>query len=116
MLLTPNIVLSVTNSQGQKMSTTPSGDEVHFVNGVFADDTSNTTTMPTVAPAVVATSSAAFILPGTTLGIFPTGLIITSTWAALFFAAVGYGTIQRYQFREHYRMRMKRGISIPTAI
>ncbi|KAH0553225.1 hypothetical protein GP486_006611 [Trichoglossum hirsutum] len=108
-LLTPSIVLTATNPQGQKVSTMLSVDEVHFVNGAFAGSVTAKATSPTTAAAVSTTPSPAFVLPGTTLGIFPIGLIITSAWVAIFISAVGYGTIRRYQFREHYRMRMKRG-------
>lgn len=57
-------------------------------------------------PGIVAAATA-FVLPGTTLGIFPTGLIITSAWAGVFLGAVGYGTIIRMKFRDHYRRRLR---------
>ncbi|KAI9763118.1 MAG: hypothetical protein M1840_000883 [Geoglossum simile] len=98
--LTPSITLSAKNSQGQDIESKLSTDEVHFVNGAFAS--------PATSAASATSSAAVFVLPGTTLGIFPTGLFITSAWTLLFIMAVGYGTIRRYQFREHYRMRIKR--------
>lgn len=57
-------------------------------------------------PAVVAKATP-FVLPGTTLGIFPLGLIITCIWTGLFVFAVGYGTIERVQFRNHFRRRLQ---------
>jgi hypothetical protein len=49
-----------------------------------------------------------FTVPGTTLDIFPIGLIITSIWCGFFIIAVGLGTLGRIQFREQYRRRSKR--------
>ena len=47
-----------------------------------------------------------FVLPGTTLGIFPTGLIVTGTWAVLFILTFGLGTIGRIKYRSLYRSRL----------
>ncbi|KAI9777175.1 MAG: hypothetical protein M1839_009018 [Geoglossum umbratile] len=100
--LTPSITLSAKNPQGQDIESQLSTDEVHFIHGVFAKPTNSTSSL------ISATAKAPFVLPGTTLGIFPIGLIITSAWTLLFVTTVGYGTVRRYQFREHYRMRIKR--------
>lgn len=50
--------------------------------------------------------SAVFVLPGTTFGIFPTGMVITLSWLLIFVIAYGFGTWKRYQHREFYRKRM----------
>ncbi|RMZ84937.1 hypothetical protein DV738_g335, partial [Chaetothyriales sp. CBS 135597] len=47
-----------------------------------------------------------FTLPGTTLGIFPTGLIVTCAWLFIFCIAYGVGTVERFQHRSFYRKRI----------
>ncbi|KAI9770161.1 MAG: hypothetical protein M1835_006604 [Candelina submexicana] len=103
-LLMPIITLNAVSSVKGSISTTLSSKDASFVNGVFADGKSSSTS--------TTTSATPFVLPGTTLGIFPTGLIITGSWAAIFVSVIGWGTMGRYQFREHYRRRMKRGQAI----
>lgn len=49
-----------------------------------------------------------FILPGTKIEIFPIGAIITGSWALLFVSAIGWGTVGKVGFREHYRRRIAR--------
>ena len=51
-----------------------------------------------------------FVLPGTHLGIFPIGLIITGGWTALRIATLGVGTVGRMKFRDQYRAEKQRGI------
>jgi hypothetical protein len=63
-------------------------------------------TQATAAPA--AAEDPPFVIPGTKLAFFPTGLVVTCIWAAGFLGAVGFGTIGRIQFREQYRRRVKR--------
>ncbi|KAI9715565.1 MAG: hypothetical protein M1812_005869 [Candelaria pacifica] len=103
-LLMPIITLSAVSSTNSPINTTLSSKDASFVNGVFANGKSSS---------ILATvSTTPFVLPGTTLGIYPTGLIVTGSWAAIFVSVVGWGTVGRYQFREHYRRRMKRGEAI----
>ncbi|KAK2784578.1 hypothetical protein FQN53_008405 [Emmonsiellopsis sp. PD_33] len=110
-LLIPNITIGATNSQNQPVRTTFSSDTISYVAGFFMN-TERTPTNITIPeanvqlPAIIAAATE-FVLPGTTLGIFPTGLIITGAWTVLFFIAVGYGTLGRMQFRDHYRRRVK---------
>ncbi|KAF1811780.1 hypothetical protein P152DRAFT_398415 [Eremomyces bilateralis CBS 781.70] len=109
-LLVPEITLMATNPVTQAVvNTTLSSTEAGFVSGVFANQGASTIDPAAQASAsALAATATPFILPGVTLGIFPTGLIITLVWTAAFLAAVGFGTIKRVQFRDQYRRRMKR--------
>ncbi|KAI9762035.1 MAG: hypothetical protein M4579_000671 [Chaenotheca gracillima] len=100
-ILSPMIVLTATNGQKKQVTTILSPKEASFVNGVMSSDT-------LMAAGTMNFKNAPFVMPGVTLGIFPIGLIVTGAWAVLGIAVVGWGTFGRYQFREHYRMRMKR--------
>lgn len=64
-----------------------------------------TAAKPASALAAVAKASI-FVLPGTTLGIFPIGLIVTASWALLFILTFGLGTIGRMRYRSLYRSRL----------
>ncbi|KAI4220095.1 MAG: hypothetical protein L6R36_007867 [Xanthoria steineri] len=104
--LIPSIALSGTEKSGKLITTELSSNEASFVNGIFANQT-KTSTSTGAAASSAAEEAATFVLPGQTLGIFPTGLIITSSWTLLFVLTVGYGTIERFRFREAYRRRVK---------
>jgi hypothetical protein len=83
---------------------------------VFADQATGTLDSAAAAAsasAAVATA-APFVLPGTALAFFPTGLVITCVWTAGFLGAVGFGTVGRIQFREQYRRRVKREMALNT--
>jgi hypothetical protein len=94
--LQPNVTLAANTTSGPTLNVTLDNTEAAFVNGFFSDK----------MLAAAAPPTAPFVLPGVTLGIFPTGLIITGVWAVLFIGAVGAGTIGRYQFRQAYRRRI----------
>ena len=53
----------------------------------------------------------AFVLPGVNILIFPIGLIITSIWLAIGLAFYGFGTYERYAYRDSYRRRKARDVS-----
>ncbi|KAL8711852.1 MAG: hypothetical protein Q9220_003796 [cf. Caloplaca sp. 1 TL-2023] len=105
-LLVPNIALSGTDKSGKVITTELSSSEASLVNGIFAQQTTTTTSAGASASSAAA-QAAVFVLPGRSLGIFPTGLIITGSWTLLFIATVGYGTVERIRFREAYRRRVK---------
>ncbi|KAL8947511.1 MAG: hypothetical protein Q9222_006216 [Ikaeria aurantiellina] len=105
-LLVPNIALSGTDKSGKVITTELSSSEASLVNGIFAKQATTTTSAGASASSAAA-QAAVFVLPGRSLGIFPTGLIITGSWTLLFIATVGYGTIERIRFREAYRRRVK---------
>ncbi len=115
-LVIPSITLSA-DKGGLKASTNlTSSSVVFFVSGVFQGQSASgaAAAVPTAA-AAAAKLAAAFALPGTTLGIFPVGLIITSIWALLFVGAVGYGTWGRIQFREQFRQRKEHTVAAENA-
>jgi hypothetical protein len=112
-LLIPSIQLAADKNGESKVSANlTSASMVFFVSGVFEgkSDYAAAAAAPTAA-AAAAVKAAAFVLPGTTLGIFPTGLVITSIWALVFIAVVGYGTWGRIQFREQFRQRKERALA-----
>ncbi|KAI4245204.1 MAG: hypothetical protein L6R40_002561 [Gallowayella cf. fulva] len=106
-LLVPSIALSGTDKSGKVITTELSSSEASFVNGIFASPVKTTTSTGASASSAAA-KAATFVLPGRTLGVFPTGLIITSGWTLLFILTVGYGTIERIRFREAYRRRVSK--------
>ena len=81
---------------------------VYFVTGnVIASSEQQALNATDPSNAIAAQEKASvFILPGTTLGIFPTGLIVTGTWAVLFILTFGLGTIGRIRYRSLYRSRL----------
>ena len=81
---------------------------VYFVTGNVVAQTLQqaiTATKPASAQAAVAKASV-FVLPGTTLGIFPIGLVVTGSWAVLFILTFGLGTVGRMRYRSLYRSRL----------
>jgi hypothetical protein len=116
-LLIPSITLSADKGGGTMASTNlTSASMVFFVSGIFeGQSASGAAAAEPTAAAIAATNAAAFTLPGTTLGIFPVGLIITSIWALLFLAIVGYGTWERIQFRDQFRQRKQRAAAAGKA-
>ena len=109
-LLVPTITLTGMQTNGQNVNTSLSGSEATFVNGVFAKAATTVTKSAVESPiqTLVVASGAPFVLPGLKILIAPVGAVITVTWAILFIATVGYGTIARMQFREQYRRRSAR--------
>ncbi|KIW94759.1 uncharacterized protein Z519_04736 [Cladophialophora bantiana CBS 173.52] len=103
-LMLPDIKLNAANSQMPIMANVSAADGAWFVIGQFKDEFKGGLVGPTVAAAAI-TAAVPFVLPGTSLGIFPTGLIVTCAWTFLFFLAYGLGTIGRIQYRSVYRKR-----------
>lgn len=116
----PSISLAANSQSGGTVNTSLSSDTLSYVAGnlLQADGTPTNITTPqavTLASPIIASASV-FVLPGTSIQIAPVGLIITCIWTGLLLLAVGGGTIGRYQFRTHYRQRVKRAMvsqSIP---
>ncbi|OJD18422.1 hypothetical protein AJ78_01541 [Emergomyces pasteurianus Ep9510] len=110
-LLIPNITIGAPNPKRQQLvMTTLSSDTLSYVAGFFTNEDNSPVniTIPEARSRLpdIVSAATAFVLPGTNLGIFPTGLIITSIWAGAFLGAVGYGTLTRMKFRDHYRRRL----------
>lgn len=94
------------------LTTTVSPNSASFITGVFSDTTpqSDFSAAQRAVDAEVArlaSGDVAFVLPGTQILIFPVGLVITGTWALLGIGVYGYGTLERWRFREMYRARKK---------
>ncbi|OCT46148.1 hypothetical protein CLCR_01278 [Cladophialophora carrionii] len=104
-LMLPDVKINAAIDSSQPiMANLSAADGAWFVVGQFKDEFENGLVTPTAATAAIA-AAAPFVLPGTTLGIFPTGLIVTCAWTVLFFVAYGIGTIGRIQYRSAYRKR-----------
>ena len=97
-LVIPSIALYATSpSTHVTVSTNLTGTStVYFTTGVFAgQEASGAAAAAPSAAAAAASKAAKFTIPGKTLGIFPTGLIVTGSWAVLFIGTVTLGTIGR---------------------
>ena len=116
--LAPTVLLETPNptdlSSPERLKSTLSPKDASFVNGLLSQGTSTTCStlmcMPSPAEAAARRSSA-YQMPGTKFEIFPTGLIITSTWAFLGICVVAWGTVGRLRFRQQYRRRCARAIA-----
>lgn len=106
----PRVTLSARSA-----TTTVSPNEAAFINGVFSREV----VMSSFGLAQLAVDNitaqyeqgnVAFVVPGVNILIFPIGLIITSIWTLVGFAAYGYGTYERYAYRDAYRQRKARDL------
>lgn len=121
-LLTPQITLTANNPSLQRMvQTTLSPTEASFVVGLFVDPSGSYSDPSFLLDKPAAKIEAAaqglptpFILPGLSIGVFPTGLIIVSIWTLFFLAIVGLGTLGRINFREEYRTAIRAQMSAST--
>lgn len=107
----PVVTLKATDATGKEVKTQVSSNEASFVAGEFVND--QVMTNQRLAELAVEkmiegleNGTVAFVLPGVQIMIFPIGLIITSIWLGLGLAAYGFGTYERYNFREAYRRRV----------
>jgi len=113
-LLIPQISIEATDSAGQTIDATLSSTQASFVAGVFSNSSALTSDPKTIlgnpAEEIAAKQAGAptpFVVPGLSLGVKPIGLVVTSIWTALFFTAIGVGTIGRIQFRDQYRKQIR---------
>lgn len=109
-LVMPTLTLAATNTSGIRITTNVSLNEATFLNGVFSrevvqSDFSAAQAAVDDALTALHNGTAAFILPGVQLMIFPIGLVITSAWLAIGLAAYGMGTFERVQYAAMYRQR-----------
>jgi hypothetical protein len=116
----PAISMAVVNpTSGTASNTSLSSDTISYVAGQLAQTGATPTNITEPEAKALASpiisSASAFVLPGTRIMVFPTGLIITCAWTGIFVLAVGYGTIGRYRFRQHYRHRIQRTQAKETA-
>lgn len=105
--MVPQITLQATNNGSTFSSNMSSTDLAFFATGQFTElaATAAQVADPKTASAAI-TVSKVFVLPGTTFGIFPIGLIVTSAWTFMFLLAYGAGTIARFRYRSMYRKRV----------
>jgi len=108
-LLIPQISLQA-NTNGTAITADISpADTAYFVAGQFKDEATPQFVAQAASPAMAVAAIAAskgFVLPGTTFGIFPVGLIVTCSWTVLFLVAFGLGTIGRIRHRDIFRKRL----------
>ncbi len=96
-----------------------SANEASFINGIFSREV----VMSDVGLAQLAVDNitaqyqngtVAFVVPGVNILIQPIGLIITCIWMFVGFAVYGFGTYERYAYREAYRRRRDRDMKGTT--
>lgn len=104
-LMLPEIKLNTAESQKAVSANITSAEGAWFVIGEFSSDFDENRVTPAAANNAIEVALP-FILPGVTIGIFPTGLIITMAWTGLFLLAYGLGTLGRIKYRDAYRKRM----------
>ena len=111
-LLIPSISIEALSPQSSSpvFTKVANTDIAFFPTGVFSR-----TQHAVVAPALAHSSAVAsqamadaavFVLPGVSLGIFPTGLIVTGSWAVLFLGFFGFGTLGRIRHQKQFRNRI----------
>lgn len=109
-LIMPIVTITANSTAGEKLATNISSNEAVFVHGIFSTElvlssVSLAQLAVNNATALLATGEVAFVLPGVNILIFPIGGVVTGVWATLGFLVYGYGSFQRYQYRESYRRR-----------
>ena len=108
-LLIPQISL-LANANGTAITAkVDPSDTVYFVAGQFKGEATPQVVAQAANPVMAVAAiqaSKGFVLPGTTFGIFPLGLIVTGAWTVLFFLAFGLGTLGRMRHRDIYRKRV----------
>ena len=107
-LVMPQVTLSAGG-----VSTTVQPNAAAFINGVFSKEIIQSDFGVAQAAvedivAQLANGDVAFVLPGVNILIFPIGLIVTSIWLAIGLAFYGFGTYERYAYRDSYRRRKAR--------
>ena len=110
-LVMPQVTLSA-----RGVSTTVSPNTAAFINGVFSkevvmSDFGFAQKAVEEITAKLQDGEVAFVLPGVNILIFPIGLIVTSIWLAIGLAFYGFGTYERYAYRDSYRRRKARDVS-----
>ena len=108
-LLIPQINLKASVNGADVLANVPASDTIYFVAGQFKGQVTPQIATQAANPATAAAAidvSKGFVLPGTTFGIFPTGLIVTGAWCLIFLLAFGLGTLGRIRHRDIYRKRI----------
>ena len=101
----PQVTLSA-----RGVSTTVSPNTAAFINGVFSkevvmSDFGFAQKAVEEITAKLQDGEVAFVLPGVNILIFPIGLVVSGFWLLVGIGAYGFGTYERYNYRETYRRR-----------
>lgn len=109
-LIMPIFTLTAKDATGKIVSTNVSSNEAAFVNGIFSKEVvSSSFNQATLAQAKIVAEleagSVPFVLPGVNILIFPIGLVVSGFWLLVGVSAYGFGTYERYNYRESYRRR-----------
>ncbi|KAK6953757.1 hypothetical protein Daesc_003719 [Daldinia eschscholtzii] len=118
-LVMPTVTLTGKNLAGQQVSTNVSSNEAAFVNGIFSTDVvmSDFNLAALAVDNITAQlheGTVAFVLPGVNILIFPVGLVLTSIWLVIGLGFYGFGTYERYNYRDAYRRRKARAEGKPA--
>lgn len=108
-LLIPQIILNANVNGSSIQSQIQASDSVYFTTGQFKGEAAQQMALVAARPEMAVAAieiSKGFVLPGTTFGIYPTGLIVTALWCVLFILAFGLGTLGRIRHRDVYRKRL----------
>ncbi|KAG6041303.1 hypothetical protein E4U41_005131 [Claviceps citrina] len=110
-VLLPTFTLSATTPRGATIQTNLSLNEASFLTGVFSrlviqSDFSAAQAAVSAQREAVRNGTAAFVLPGVQLMVFPIGTVITSAWLALGLAAYAVGTWERVCYADMYWRRV----------
>ncbi|KAK5633715.1 hypothetical protein RRF57_009429 [Xylaria bambusicola] len=109
-LIMPIFTLTATDATGRSITTNVSSNEAAFVNGIFSKEVvqsrfSQANAAQQKITQQMEAGSVPFVLPGVNILIFPIGLVVSGVWLLLGVGAYGYGTYERYNYRETYRRR-----------
>ncbi|KAF8457564.1 hypothetical protein BDZ91DRAFT_504578 [Kalaharituber pfeilii] len=110
-VLSPEISISATKSDGTELRANLSTTEAGFLNGVLSNAEVAPTPSSTPSPVAVEPS-----IPGKQIEIMPIGLIFYSTYMFIGVSVVMYGTFERRKFRDQYRQRIAQNAPGPTRI
>ncbi|MCJ1223719.1 hypothetical protein MMC12_000362 [Toensbergia leucococca] len=116
----PTITLTLHAKNVTPISTILSLTQASFLTGLFAhqipanaNSDSKAIAPPLSTPVI---QDVEFVMPGTKLEGFPTGLVITLLWTVLFVVTVGGGTIIRMKVRDQYKRRMRRSLKSESKV
>ncbi|KAI0508857.1 hypothetical protein F5B22DRAFT_649557 [Xylaria bambusicola] len=109
-LIMPIFTLTATDATGRTISANVSSNEAAFVNGIFSKEVvqsrfGQASLAQQKITQEMEAGSVPFVLPGVNILIFPIGLVVSGVWLLLGIGAYGYGTYERYNYRETYRRR-----------
>ena len=108
-LLTPVITLSGIAPNSTILTITLSTNTTSFLTGLIA--------LPSLTPPLKSSEASVlaaagfkeeYVLPGTSMVVVPTSLVVTSIWTLLCLAVQGSGVLRKWKAREEYRRRVRR--------